>query len=241
MTNRRSMRWMVRFMSVLLAVWIADMLIVVVRTPALPQDDLDCIVCSSTDRGVRHHSAIAGGQELSVGEDDAEEGFGQQRGAVEAFGAEEAEAEGARGGGEGDVDVVEDLDVVREEADGLEDECGVAFVADGGEGVFDGGADPGASGDALALEGEEPFFEVGELAGGGGEDELGGALGLDGVGVGVACWGAGRARDGLPVMVRQGTEWAVKRTGREAARVILWPRSQVSESRPGAPDLAGRG
>ena len=28
MTNRRSMRWMVRFMSVLVAVWIADMLIV---------------------------------------------------------------------------------------------------------------------------------------------------------------------------------------------------------------------
>ena len=41
--------------------------------------------------------------------------------------------------------------------------AGVAFVADGGERVFDGGADPGAAGDALALEGEEPGFEVGEL------------------------------------------------------------------------------
>jgi len=133
---------------------------------------------------MRHHSAVADGQELSVGEDDAEEGFGQQRGAVEAFGAEEAEAEGARALGEGDVDVVEDLDVVTEEADGLEDECGVAFGADGGEGVFDGGADPGAPGDALALEGEEPFLKMGELARGGGEDEGGGAPGLDGVGVG---------------------------------------------------------
>jgi len=28
MTNRRSMKWMVRFMSVLVAVWVADMLIV---------------------------------------------------------------------------------------------------------------------------------------------------------------------------------------------------------------------
>ena len=83
----------------------------VVRTSALPQDDLDCIVCSSTDRGVRHHSAVAGGQELSVGEYDAEEGLGEQRGAVEAFGAEETQAECVRGGGEGDVDVVE-VDVV---------------------------------------------------------------------------------------------------------------------------------
>ena len=74
--------------------------------------------------------------------------------------------------------------MVREEADGLEDECGVALVANGLERVFDGGADPGAPGDALALEGEEPFFQVGETAGGGGEDQFGGAPGLDGVGVG---------------------------------------------------------
>ena len=60
--------------------------------------------------------------------------------------------------------------MVAEEADGLEDDCGVAFVAEGGESVLDGGADPGTAGDALALEGEKPGFERRELAGGGGED-----------------------------------------------------------------------
>ena len=51
--------------------------------------------------------------------DDVQEGPGEERGVVEALGAVEAEAERVGGGGEGDVDVVEDLDVVREEADGL--------------------------------------------------------------------------------------------------------------------------
>ena len=41
-----------------------------------------------------------------------EEGLGEERGVVEALGAVEAEAERAGGGGEGDVDVVENLDVV---------------------------------------------------------------------------------------------------------------------------------
>ena len=45
-----------------------------------------------------------------------------------------------------DVDVVEDLDVVAEEADGLEDDGFVAGVGEGFEGVGDGGADPGAAG-----------------------------------------------------------------------------------------------
>jgi len=103
---------------------------------------------------------------VQVGLHDVEEGFGQQRGIVEAGRSEEAEAEGACALGEGDVDVVEDFDVVREEADGLEDDCGVSFGANGGEGVLHGGADPGAPGDALALEGEEPLFQVGETAGG---------------------------------------------------------------------------
>jgi hypothetical protein len=98
--------------------------------------------------------------------DDVEEGLGEERGVVEAGRSVEAEAEGAGALGEGDVDVVEDFDVVREKADGLEDDCGVAFGGDGGEGVFHGGADPGAPGDTLALEGEEPFFQVGETAGG---------------------------------------------------------------------------
>ena len=60
------------------------------------------------------------------------------------------------GFGEGYVDVVEDFYVVAEEAYGLHDYAGVAFVFDGFEGVFYGGADPWASAHALALEGEVP-------------------------------------------------------------------------------------
>ena len=63
-----------------------------------------------------------------------------------------------------DVDVVEDFDVVAEEADGLEDDGFVAGFGEGLEGVFDGGADPGGAGDALGLEGEEPVG-VGEADG----------------------------------------------------------------------------
>ena len=43
---------------------------------------------------------------------DVDEGLGEEWGVVEAFGAVEAEAEGARGFGEDNVDVVEDFDVV---------------------------------------------------------------------------------------------------------------------------------
>ena len=149
---------------------------------------------------MRHHSAVASGQELSVGEDDTEEGLGEQRGGVEAFGAVEAEAEGAGGGGEGDVDVVEDLDVVTEETDGLEDDAGVAFGADGGEGVFDGGADPGPPAMPWLWKAKNHFFRLGRRRRGGGEDELGGALCFDGVGVwgGVGFGGLdGAAGDGV--------------------------------------------
>ncbi len=60
----------------------------------------------------------------------------------------------------------------------------VSFCLDGFEGVFDGGADPGASTDALALECEVPVL-IGEAYGGEAVgDELGGSLGLDRVGVG---------------------------------------------------------
>jgi hypothetical protein len=48
-----------------------------------------------------------------IADNDVEEGFGEEWRVVEAFGAEEAEAESARGFGEGDVDIVEDFDVVR--------------------------------------------------------------------------------------------------------------------------------
>jgi len=40
MTNRRSMKWMVRFMSVLLAVWIADILIVLFAHVPYPRTTL---------------------------------------------------------------------------------------------------------------------------------------------------------------------------------------------------------
>ena len=40
---------------------------------------------------------------------------------------------------------------------GLDDHCLVTFRAHRGQGIFDGGADPRASGLALALEGEEPL------------------------------------------------------------------------------------
>jgi len=111
------------------------------------------------------------------------QGFGEEVGVVEGFGAVEAEPEGAGSFGESDVDVVENFDVIAEEADGLEDDGGVALVADGGQGVLDGGTDPWSAGDTLALEGEEPGFEFGELARGGFEDEGRCALGLDRVGV----------------------------------------------------------
>jgi hypothetical protein len=57
---------------------------------------------------------------------------------------------------EGDVDVVENLDVIADEADGLNHNPGVAFGSDGFQRVFNGGADPGATTDTLALEGEVP-------------------------------------------------------------------------------------
>src|SRR5580658_1200404 len=89
---------------------------------------------------------------------------------VEALRTEEGHAEVGGEVAEADVDVVEDLDVVAEEADGLDDDGFVAGGGEGGEGVFDGGADPGGSGDALGLEGEEPVVvgQAGEPGYGGG-------------------------------------------------------------------------
>ena len=113
--------------------------------------------------------------------DGADEGGG----GVEAFGAGELHAEGGGLGFEVDVDVVEDLYVVAEEADGLEDDGFVAGFGEGLEGVRDGGADPGGAGDALGLEGEEPVG-VSEANGAeGGGDGYGGLLALDGIGVGL--------------------------------------------------------
>ena len=82
-----------------------------------------------------------------------QESLREQRRVVEGLGAVEAKAEIAGGFGEGDVDVVEDLDMVAEEADGLEDDSGMAFVADGGKRVLDGGTDPRAAGEVPSTKG----------------------------------------------------------------------------------------
>src|ERR1035437_7063083 len=116
--------------------------------------------------------------------DDGSQGGREQRRVVEAFGTVEAQAERAGGLSERDVDVVEDLDVVAEKTDGLQDDSRVAFVANCLQRVLDRGADPRASGDSLALEGEEPSGQRGKPARGGREDELGGVLGLDRVRIG---------------------------------------------------------
>ena len=50
---------------------------------------------------------------------------------------------------ESDVDVVEDLDVIAEEADGLNHNGLVAFFSESFQSVFDGRADPWSSRDAL--------------------------------------------------------------------------------------------
>jgi len=103
---------------------------------------------------------------MQVGLHHVYKSFGQQRRVVKAFRAEEPQAEVVRGFGEGDVDVVENFYVVGEEADRLQDDGGMARGSEVGKGIFDSGANPGASGNALALEGEEPGFEAGEFAGG---------------------------------------------------------------------------
>jgi hypothetical protein len=133
----------------------------------------------------------------------------------------------AGGLGEVDVDVVEDFDVVAEEADGLEDD---GFVAGFGEALRVSSTVGPIQGRRRCpgLEGEEPVG-VGEAHGAeGGGDGDGGVLALDGIGVGIlggavvldavggdgapgfcSDWAAGT----LDMMVRQGTAWAVKRMG----------------------------
>ena len=153
------------------------------------------LLASDTHREIlrlRGCGAAAGGLGRSVrGEtggvavEGAVDGADEGGGVVEAFGAGELHAEGGGLLLEVDVDVVEDLDVVAEEADGLEDDRFVAGVGEELEGVGDGGADPGGSGDALRLEGEEPVG-VGEAHGAkGGGDGEGGLFALDRVGVGI--------------------------------------------------------
>ena len=120
--------------------------------------------------------------------DNVRQCFGEYGRVIEALRTEQAKAEVGGGLGEGDVDVVEDFDVVAEEADGLEDDALVTFVADGGESLLDGGTDPGATCDALALEGEEPSVQARLAPGGGGEDESCGVFRFDSVWVRRGLW-----------------------------------------------------
>ena len=144
-------------------------------------------------RGVRHRGGRMrsglegyGGVDLEeiglvLSRRDLGDGADEGRRVIEAFGAREFEAELAGRLPEGDVDIVEDLDVVAEEADGLHDDASDALSGEGVEGVFDRGTDPGTTANALALKGEEP---VGVVHADGGEalgDKLCGALGFDGV------------------------------------------------------------
>jgi len=91
--------------------------------------------------------------------------------------------------------------VVAEEADGLQDDRFMSFGGEGFQGVFDGGADPGSSGDALGLKGKVPvaFFE----ADGGehGSDFGSGLFALNGIGVGSG--------GGAVVLDAVGWRWAV--------------------------------
>src|SRR3569833_705875 len=83
--------------------------------------------------------------------------FGEYGRVVQALRTEKAETEFGGGLFEGDVDVVEDLDVIAEKANGLQNDAFVALAANVLLGVLDGRADPRTAGDALALEREEPF------------------------------------------------------------------------------------
>ena len=72
------------------------------------------------------------------------------------MGAHDLEADSGSEVAEADVDVVKDLDVVAEEADGLDHDGSVPFLAQRGESVLHRGTDPGSAGHALALKGEKP-------------------------------------------------------------------------------------
>ena len=80
----------------------------------------------------------------------------QERRVVERLRAHHFQANAGREIAEADVDVVEDLDVVAEEADGLDHDRGMALLAKRGQRVLYRGADPGSARHALTLEGEKP-------------------------------------------------------------------------------------
>lgn len=82
--------------------------------------------------------------------------FGEGWRGIEGFGAFEPDAELGGVVAEGNVDVVEDFDVVAEEADGIEDKGFDALGGDGIEHALDSGTDPGTAAGPLTLKGKPP-------------------------------------------------------------------------------------
>ena len=80
----------------------------------------------------------------------------QERRVVERLRADHFQANAGRVVTETDVDVVKDLDMVAEEADGLDHNRRMAFLAKSSKRVLYRGTDPGSARHALALEGEKP-------------------------------------------------------------------------------------
>src|ERR1700733_13049712 len=80
----------------------------------------------------------------------------QERRVVERLRAHHFQANAGRKIAEADVDVVKDLDVVAEEADGRDHQRRMASLAQRSERVLYCGTDPGSARHALALEGEKP-------------------------------------------------------------------------------------
>src|ERR1700733_601742 len=89
----------------------------------------------------------------------------QERRVVERLRAHHFQANAGREITEADVDVVKNLDVVAEEANGLDHNRRMAFLAQRSERVLYRGTDPGSARHALALEGEKPVG-LGETQGG---------------------------------------------------------------------------
>src|SRR5690348_5923139 len=80
----------------------------------------------------------------------------QQRRIIERFGAPQAHAFLFSKGLEADVDVVEDLDVIAQEPDGLNEYSTMTFLFQQCDGVLDSWSEPSSARHALALECEGP-------------------------------------------------------------------------------------
>src|ERR1017187_3042753 len=164
--------------------------------PAMPPPIMATRFITERVQGTGNREQPSSALQLDIRGNYVDQGLGEEWRVVQGFGTVEAQAERAGGLSERDVDVVENLDIVAEKADGLQNDSRVAFVTNCLQRVLDRGADPRASGDSLALEGEEPRGQRGKPARGGREDELGGALGLDRVRIGSDLHWRSRPRAG---------------------------------------------